>query len=118
MNSSPSLSQIITSCLDGVKPSEQDAYYAILCLHYLLTKEHEQLSLVCQSCSIGRPPSTVRAREIINKSDNSLKAAGIANPQVLLGPKNDPQTPEFQEKRRAMKAEAARGAVAKYRERN
>lgn len=99
------LHQIIDDCMDGIKPEPADGYYAILALNYLLCREHEAHGLMAQRSSAGQPMSSVQARQQIRASITRIKIAGSSEPHVVLGQQNDPQTPEFQEKRRRAKAD-------------
>lgn len=100
------LREIVDDCMDGIQPEPVDGYYAILALHYLLTKEHAAHGIMAQRSDIGRPMSSVDARKSINSSQTRLKIARDSHPQIILGQQNDPQTPEFQEKRRKQREDA------------
>lgn len=109
------LREIVDDCMDGIQPDPVDGYYAILALHYLLTKEHAAHGIMAQRADIGRPMSSVDARKSINSAQTRLKIAATSHPQVVLGAQNDPQTPEFQEKRRKSKEDAeAKKRVATF----
>lgn len=100
------LHEIISTCMDGQQPDPVDAYYAILALNYLLCREHEAHGQMAKQSSEGKPMSGVQARKQIQASITRIKVAGQAEPKAVLGSQNDPQTPEFQEKRRKALAEA------------
>jgi hypothetical protein len=107
------LHTIINDCMDGFQPEPLDAYYAILALNWLLCREHEAHGQMAKATSEGKPMSSVQARQQIRASITRIKIAGSSEPKIVLGENNDPQTPEFQEKRRKAKAdEALRKRVA------
>jgi hypothetical protein len=100
------LHTIINDCMDGFQPEPLDAYYAILALNWLLCREHEAHGQMAKATSQGKPMSSVQARQQIRASITRIKIAGSSEPKIVLGENNDPQTPEFQEKRRKAKADA------------
>lgn len=87
------LNDILESAKDGVKPSFDECYWAMLALDALLFFDRDAL---CQL--IDESPKVERAAD---ESLKRLRRAMATNPQAYMGPSNDPSHPAVQKRRQA-----------------
>lgn len=87
------LNGILESAKDGVKPSYDECYWAMLALDALLFFDRNAL---CQL--IDESPKVELAAD---ESLKRLRRAMATNPQAYMGPGNDPSNPDVQRQRKA-----------------
>lgn len=101
---SKTLSEIIESVRDGGRPDYEDLRYAICAMEALATFDRNALMRLADAEREGSRPFLVRSAVWqLNEYFGRTKRAGAKPPKEWIGWSNDPDNPEFLERRAAAK---------------
>ncbi len=90
------LSEILDNAKDGIKPSYDECYYAMLVLHSLLAQEHST------TCEMANPNCKIRP-VLLKQARSRIVQANVSDPQEYLGD-NVPGNKRYDSLRRFTKA--------------
>ena len=91
------LYEIINDAKDGIRPSADECYYALLAYESMMTMDHGKLRNILSS---EKPLPKFIAELELNNSHNMYRNALNKSPQDWLGWNYDPANPAYQEFRR------------------
>lgn len=97
------LSEIIDSAQDGQRPTEEECYWAMLCLAALYNRSLMKLFKLSTAVKNDDPKLKLRADLYATSAFDSNKSAMNVTPQHYLGPSHDPATEECQKWRKMSK---------------
>lgn len=95
--------QIIETAKDGQHIEKDEAYWTMLALDILLADEQQALSTVSAAIMNGKKIATTASQQQKASFDRLTMAANMEPETLVKRVGRDPNSPEYQEKRKAMK---------------